>query len=288
MPRTFCIFFFFFFAFSEYSKAEVSRDQCKKIVSLAPSITESIYALGLGVNLVGRTRFCNYPSEVLSLPSVGGFLDPSLETIIRLQPTIVVLLKEQRSLSDNLLKLGLKTIVVDQSGVNAILDSLESIGEYCGNKEDADALVNKLKSEITEVKERLKDVKKVRTLVTVGRGETGSGSSVYASGKDGYYNDLLELAGGENVNTGITMGFPIISQEGLMSVNPEAIIEIIMPGAIKKQQLNPANVWHQMHSLDAVKNNKILFTDENYASIPGPRFTKLLKDFAKFLHPDKF
>ncbi len=262
-------------------------DDCSRIVSLSPSITESLYALDLGRAVKAVTRFCKYPADATSLPKVGGFLDLSLEAIVTHQPTIVFALSEQRDVRSSLERLGLLVRTVDHSSVTGILDSLRIIGAACDRREIAEGLRTTLERRITEVKRSVSGKQMVRTLVTVGRGqEDDSISGIFASGKDGYYNELIEISGGVNINQSSTISFPTVSAEGILRANPEVIIEIVDPrDAFRVSEERVKGVWGSFSRVSAVKTGRIHIIDEDYASIPGPRFIEVLERFSRILHP---
>ncbi|MDZ7619631.1 MAG: helical backbone metal receptor, partial [Patescibacteria group bacterium] len=122
-----------------------------RIVSMAPSITETLFALGLGGRVVGVTRFCSFPAEVAELPRVGGHLDPNLEAILRLRPDLVVLMTEQADLADSLHQLGVRTLAVGDDSVEQVLDTITTLGTHCGATEQATALVDSLQSRMQAI-----------------------------------------------------------------------------------------------------------------------------------------
>jgi iron complex transport system substrate-binding protein len=269
------------------TSALVRADDCSRFVSLAPSITETLFALDLGPQVKAVTRFCRFPIEAQKLPKVGGFLDLSLEAIVAHRPTVVFLLTEQGDARVNLERFGAKTVTIDHSKVSGILDSLNTIGVMCGRTPQAGDLRSEMEARINEVKKQVAGKTVVRTLVTVGRGqETDSMSGVFASGSDGFYNELIEIAGGININRSSTISFPTLSAEGVTRANPEVILEIVDPtDAEKVSREKILNSWAAFPRVDAVKQGRIYLFTEDFASIPGPRFVEVLGKFAELLHP---
>ena len=260
-------------------------DACARIISLAPSITETLFALDLGTSIVGRTRYCKYPPEAKNIPEVGGFLDTNLELIAATKPTIAMLLKEQSDLAGKLSALSIPTVVVDQRSVSGIFESISAIGSACKIETKAANLKEKLESEVTEIKHRFGALPIRKALVSVGRvAENGRLASVFVAGSDGFYTDLLRLAGGINANQGTTVSLPTVSPEGILALKPDVIFEIeTEPGSKGLSDDDLIKLWHTIPGLSGVR--VFVFRDD-YAGIPGPRFTKLLLEFAKRLHPE--
>lgn len=272
-------------------KAEQSdKYNCARLISLAPSITETLYHIGLGNNLVGVTKFCKYPTIVELLPKIGGLLDPNLEAIISLRPTLVVVLEEQREIANRLNKLGIRTLAIEHRNISGILNSIEEISAKCQRDSIGEVKAIELRQEIGSIVEAIKNRYKPRVMIVVGRtGGSSTAEGVFVSGSDGFYNDLVKLAGGINVNQSTTASFPILSREGIITVDPEVIIEIIMnpPGNTRVLKDAIINQWKSIPYLSAVKNQRITVLDSDYASLPGPRFVKLLSDMVKAIHPTK-
>jgi iron complex transport system substrate-binding protein len=260
---------------------------CNRIVSLAPSLTETLFAEGLGPKVVGVTRYCRYPPEARALPKIGGFLDPSLEFIVGLKPDLIMTLAEQSDVRELLKKAGFEVMTFEHRHVNGILDSIDAIGKRCGQEAQARELAGRLRARIAAVQERVKDLPRVRTMVAIG-GDTEDGllRSVFIAGNDGYYDDLLRLAGGVNVDATGTVSVPSLSAEGVISADPQVIIQIMTsPSGIAFDTAKVLAAWKAVPELRAVREDKVFVLTEDYASLPGPRFADLLERFAAMLHP---
>ncbi len=261
---------------------------CKRIVSMAPSLTEVLFALGLGEAVVGVTRYCDYPPEAKTKSPVGGFLDPNYEAILSLVPDLVVLLQEQGEAEKYLAEMGLSTLTLNHSSVTGIINSIAAIGEACGAADKARHLVNDLEARIARVRAKTAELPRARVMVAVGRNlnETSLGN-IYISGRDGFYDQLLELAGGTNVYRRRTIALPAISAEGIQNLNPQVIIDIAPAvGQAVRQAGNPIRAWEFAAGVDAVKNHRVYIFGESYGVRPGPRFILLLEQMARVLHPD--
>jgi iron complex transport system substrate-binding protein len=260
------------------ARAEESR--CARIVSMAPSVTEVVFDLGLGDRLVGVTRFCRYPPEAARVRSIGGFFDVSLENLVSLKPTLVVGLRENQEVERNLRSFKIPMLVVDHTSLAGIKASYEAVGRACGVEELAKA---KLQS-FAEREERVRTLRHgaapLRTLVVVGRTHEGSDASgVYVSGSDGFYADLLPLLGLTNVNKDPTISLPLLSAEGITALSPEVIVEIVNRDDVVKE--DAAAMWTRYSSVPAVRDGRVFVLSEDYASIPGPRYILLAELLAQ-------
>ena len=259
---------------------------CHRIVSLAPSITETLFALGLGDSVVGVTRYCAYPKEVRTKQEVGGYFDPNYEAILGLQPDLVVLLPEHQKQRDYLARQGIRTLVVDHKTIGGILDSVGVLGEVGGASERAAALVAELRGRIDRIATRVAGLPRPRVLVTMGRDVAApSIGSLYIAGRGNWYDELLALAGGENAFAD-AVPFPRISAEGVLQINPEVIVEML--GDMGGDSPDPKQAllaWRPLTGAKAVRDGRIHLFLEDYAVVPGPRFVQTLERLARVLHP---
>jgi iron complex transport system substrate-binding protein len=269
-----------------------AESPCERVISLAPSVTETIFELGLGSALIGRTDFCRYPSQAKAIESVGGFYDVNIERLLTKRPSHVFALRENARSVEALRRFGVPVTEVDHSSRGGIRASLITIAAVCGVKERAERRLAELDREEREAiatcesARGMKVTTPIRTMVVVGRTREGSASSgVYVSGKDGFYSELLTMLGAANVNTHSTVAVPSLSAEGIMSLNPEVVLEIVNVDDKERPETLLA-FWRSFPQLDAVKNNRVFLIDDDYASIPGPRYIKVLRLFAsRVCHP---
>ncbi|MDY0168889.1 MAG: helical backbone metal receptor [Thermoguttaceae bacterium] len=263
-----------------------STEAPRRIVSMAPSVTEMLFALGLGDRVVGATRYCSYPPEVAELPRVGGHLDPNFEAIVRLRPDLVVLLSEQQDLAESLGKLGLRSATVNDDSVEQILDSIASLGERCHAKALAEELVRDLRTRMDAVRQRTADLPKPTVLVVVDRAlDAGTIQDTYMAGRDDYFEHLIELAGGRNAYRGPAIPYPVVSVEGIIRISPEVIIDLAA-GRIPEHTAQAIADWQRFPQIDAVAQQRIYALSGDYAMIPGPRFVLLLEALAERIHPE--
>lgn len=248
----------------------------KRIVSLAPAITETLFALGLGKKIVGVTRYCVFPPETKEIEKIGGYSDANLEKIVGLKPDIVVLSKEHIKQKEYLSGFGIYTLTVDMTTKATICTAFALIGRYCNANRSADSLLQLFEKTFANVN---KDLNRKKILICVGRDAPGAGTikSVYAAGQTTFYNDIIKAAGAINAFPDSFPIYPSLSTEGILTVAPDIIIDVAPAMGYYSCSLL-VNDWKQMSRLPAVKNNRIYCLPRDYATVPGPRIILLLND----------
>lgn len=250
-----------------------------RVISLAPSITETICALGGENQLVAVTDFCDYPPQVCSKQRVGGYLDPNYEMIIALKPDLVILMREHGMVKEFLLKASIPFLEIDNHNVDAILESFRKIGAALGKTRQADSLCNA----VTVVCNRpsgYETLRKPRVLVSVERSEMGSGivSQVYSAGPGTFYDDIIASAGGVNVLAPNSPRYPQIGAEGVLKLNPDIIIDI-MTSTGTLDSVTVTRDWQIFNNVSAIRTGSVHCCAGDYVNIPGPRIVKLIADF---------
>ena len=265
-----------------FAPAETPRH----IVSLAPNITEILFALGLGDRIVGVTRYCDYPPEARKREKVGGLLDPDLEKIRALRPDLVIAFRGNPwSALDRLKGLGLKVFVLDIGRtLETVPRTIGLIGRVTLREEAAAALVRSLEA-------------KARTLSgLLAKGAAGKpkvfiqlqGLGLSTCGGESYLNDLLERAGGTNIAGRLKRDWLEYSREQLLQDDPDVIIVL----APTEADFVKARTWFEtqggLKEIRAVRTGRIMRLDENAASRFGPRLYDALFDLARLIHPQLF
>jgi iron complex transport system substrate-binding protein len=258
----------------------------RRIVSLAPSITETLFILGVMDRIVGVTRYCDFPPEALAKTEIGGYYDPNYEAIVALNPDLIIMLVEHEGPKQHLNKLGLATLVVDHRSVSGILNSIQTIGRACGVEEKAESIVADIRERINRIRQKTVGLPRSRVLISVGR-NMGSGSlrDIYISGRDDFYDEMISLAGGINAYEG-NVAFPIVSGEGIIQMNPEVVIDMVPD--LDRSDWDEAMVleeWKAVSNVAAVKNGRVHVFGEGFVVIPGPRFILILEKIARALYP---
>lgn len=260
----------------------------ERIVTMAPSVTEVVFALGLGDRVVGVGDYCRFPPEVLDRPKVGGVLNPNYERIVGLRPDAVVLLESAGRDPSAFRKLRLPVLQVNHLNVEGILASFEQIGAACGAQAKARTIVADMQRRLERIAEKTAGRPRPRVLVAIDRTlGTGSLQDVYITGHDGHIDRIIELAGGQNAYTGEQARFPVVSQEGILKINPEIIVDLAC--GLAGKDVDPASLradWQCLEEVDAVRNGRVYLIGDNYATIPGPRFILVVERLARLFHPE--
>lgn len=259
-----------------------------RIVSLSPSTTETLFALGLGDRVVGVTRFCRYPPQAREKTEVGGYLDPNYEAIAALEPDLVIILPEYENAISYLRELGLNYLIVHNRTVQEIIGTIDLIGSECGAGKRAGELVAQIKERKDRIARAAAHLASPGVIVSIGRSMgTGALKEVYLAGKGTFYDELVTLAGGENLYQDGRVSYPLVSAEGLLHLNPEIILELVPD--LEERGLSRETVlqeWQSVPQIDAVRNGRVYVLSGDYVSIPGPRIILLLEDMARAIHPE--
>lgn len=265
-----------------------SKPYPQRIISMSPSITETLFALGVGNRVVGVTNFCSYPKEACTRPKIGGLLNPSVERWITLKPDLIIHQDDSHKLRINAENLGIPTLAVSMTRLQDIFKTIRTLGEVLGCEPDAQALIAKLQSGIKNHQTRLAGLPKKTTLLLLSEGSDPNGA-LYAAGRSTFLGELLELAGGENILTDPETNYPKISKEFILRYSPEVIIEAGPTANLSSEERErKLKKWQRFPTLTAVKNKTIYFIGADYILIPGPRFLNILDHFARVLHPEAF
>jgi iron complex transport system substrate-binding protein len=252
----------------------------RRIVSLAPNITEILFSLGLDNEIAGVTDFCDYPEAALRKPRIGGYINPSLEKIILLKPDLILGIKEgsRKETLQSLVELGFSVYVIDPKGVEGAMKTLKNIGEVVGRREEA----TKIERTMAGKKEHLVSLTELlprpRVYFQVG------GGSMVTVGKGTLADDLIRLAGGTSISGDESMSYPLYSIEMILSKAPEIIMVSSMEG--KKDDSTAMQKWQQLKSIPAVRRGAIHVVNSNLVDRPTPRIIEGLEALVRIIHPE--
>jgi iron complex transport system substrate-binding protein len=250
----------------------------QRIVSLAPSVTETLFAVGAGPEVVGVSQYCDYPPEVLKLPKVGSFLTPDLEAIVGLRPGLIVGLETSANEREirALQRMGYRVVLTNDDSLAGIEDGIKIIGERTGHVGQALELLNSLRARAREVQQRLRGVPPRRVLVVVGH------DPLVAVG-GGYLDELLRMADCVNIAAGLGVQWPRVGLEYVIATAPD----IILDGQMGSDQATPSGFWSRYSTIPAVSNHRVYGYDEAVLH-PGPRVGQTLMFLAALTHPEVF
>ncbi|MFP4171702.1 MAG: ABC transporter substrate-binding protein [Candidatus Hydrogenedentota bacterium] len=256
------------------------------VITLAPNITETVFTLGAGDQVIGRTSFCHYPAEVEEIPAVGGYIDPDLEKMTRLRPELIMLQGRHEKVAEFAQRNGIATVHVDMDSLATIDSGIETIGEALGREAEAQALREAIAADLEAVREAVADKDRPRVFLVSARSDRNL-QNLPTMGADSFVSELVDIAGGANVYADAGRTYVSASKERLVMREPEAILEF-QPGAdLDEQEVERLKAdWDAMPSLPAVQNGRIHVIQEEFALTPGPRVAELARLLAEILHPD--
>jgi len=260
----------------------------QRVISTSPAITEILFELGVGSKVVGVTDFCNYPKEACNLPSIGGPLNPSTETWISLKPDLIIIQEDSEIIQKNAKIFKIPSLTVSVSSLKDILASIQAVAESLEVPKIGHQLIDKIKKKINDYRIQLKPLKPRQVLMLLS--DTNDPSrDLYAVGRGTFLNELLMIAGGENVLPQTMAKYPKISKEFIIAKSPEVIIEIGPKSNLSnKGILVRKKAWGNYPSLRAVKSDRLYFIGADYILIPGPRLVNILDDLTRNIHPQLF
>jgi iron complex transport system substrate-binding protein len=257
----------------------------KRIISLAPNITEVLFGLGLGERIIGVTRYCDFPPEALKKEKIGGFLDPDIERIKALAPDVVVAFRgNPLSALGKLEEIGVPLFILDiKNRLSSVPRMIERIGAATGRTIQAARLNADLARKLEAVDSALASVRtRPRVFLSL------EGLGLWTCGRDSYFTDLLDKAGAVNVTGGIDKRWFEYGREALIRDDPDAFVVL----ARSEAEFRRAVAWFKAQpgigNLKAIRESRIHFVDQNAASRFGPRLYDALAELARLLHPDRF
>ena len=258
-----------------------------RIVSTSPSITETLFALGLGERVVGVSAYCRHPAAVAALPKVGTFLKPDAETIARLKPDLVFVHKGPNNVQAQLATLGIKTAVVDRGGLPSVFATIRDISAAASVADRGERLVGDINAGLDRVKAAVAGRAPRRILIIVGR-RTGTLTDIIAVGPGSYLHDIAGIAGGSNVLASSTLEYPRISMETVISMTPDVIVDVgemgESPADSDRRRQITEDLWRGQTLVQAVGEGGVHAVHDEAFVVPGPRIVEVARALARWLH----
>jgi len=252
----------------------------QRVVSLAPSVTETLFALGFGDRLVGVTTHCDYPAEVRRIAKIGGFMSPSIESVVAQRPELVLGV----STATDPLKVremerfGLNVVVVSLASVGDILDSIRNMARLLGDTTAGEKLTHRITAQLQTVQRRVAASPRRRVLVAVGL------RPLVAVGGKNFIDELITLAGGDNIAARAVQPWLNLPDEYIVAQAPQVIIEAGTGsdrGAASKH-------WADLKSIPAVRERRVYTYPSDKILRPGPRIGEAVEEIARLVHPECF
>ena len=260
----------------ELGRTVVVPDHPHRVICLMPSVTDTVFALGAGDDVVAISDYTKYPAAALKKPSVGDLIKPSVETILSLRPDLVIGVQPAGPMESTvqLERLGVPVFLVNPHGIAGILHSVQTIGLALNRPEQADALVQHLQARVDAVKARTKDLPRPAIFMPVWY------DPIITIGRHAFITEIIEAAGGRSVTADLPTEWPQISMEVVLQRAPDALL-LVRGGKTTLHVLESRPGWN---SLTAVKMRRVYYVDDriNFAS---PVAIDALEDLAKQFHP---
>ena len=249
-----------------------------RIVSLAPSVTETLFALGAGPDVVGVSQYCDYPPQVRDLPRVGSFLTPNLEAIMALRPTLVVGLELSSDVRQirALNSMGYPVLLVSDDSLQQIETGIETVGARINRQREAHRLVAQIQTQIAAVKNRLANVKPARALMLVGH------QPIVAVGAGTYLDELMRIARADNIASDVGDQWPHLSMEYIIAMRPEVVLD----GSMGTDASSSSGFWEKYPAIPAVRDHRVFGYAQDPILHAGPRVGQSLEIIARMIHPE--
>lgn len=256
-----------------------------RIISLIPAVTEMLFAIGAGPQVVAVSSFDRYPPEVETLQRVGALIDPDVERILSLRPDLVVVYASQTSLREQLERAKIPVYVYSHAALPDITTTIKALGERVGHRFAAADLARNIEARIDSIRRKLAGKPRPRTLIVFDR-ETLALRGIYASGGIGFIHDMVDAAGGENVFADVKQQAVQATTELILARRPQVILELRGDSVASDVRQRERAVWRSLSSAPAVRNGRVYFIDQQLTVIPGPRVAEAIELIAGSLHPE--
>ncbi len=252
----------------------------RRIVSLSPGITEILFALGLEHSIAGVTEFSDYPAAAKHKPRVGSYVNLSLETIVSLNPDLIIASADGNR-KDDIEKLagwGLAVYVVNPQNLQQILNTIQDLGRITGQEQQAKTIVADMRRRKQAVTEAVAELSRRRVFVQI------ESNPLITVGQNTFWDNLISLAGGKNIVSGKATGYPRYNLEDVLLSKPDIILVTSMvPTGKEHQQLA---FWMSWKAIPAVRDDRVYVINPDLVDRPGPRIIEGLERLARIIHPE--
>ena len=251
----------------------------QRVVTLAPSINEIVFALGMGDSVVANTRYCDFPEESKKIPKVGGYANISLEKILKANPTVVIAQDYDEKMQKNLKNLGIKTLVFKTQTIDDIKNTILTLGKYFNKDKRAKELVDGINSSLNS----LKNIVQNKKILIVISPKNSLSNQIYVTGNFLYFEDIIKASGNKNAFFSTSSSQPVVNTEKIINMNPDIIVLLTPFLDGKKQEREKLKALWKTLPINASKNSDIYTVHKLYAGIPSQRVVYFMKDFKKIL-----
>lgn len=263
--------------------------QPRRIVSTAPSFTETVYAIGAGDRVVGVSVHCHFPKEVESVAKVGTYIRPNVEAIVRLKPDLVLVNKEQPEVAAQLKRLGISTLALTNTSLDDTFTSIREVGAALGMTAQATGLEQSIRGRLETLRRTTSGQPRKNLLFVVGR-TPGRLEGLVAVGKGSFLNELIAFAGGRNALADSLVTYPRIAVEAVLRIDPDVIVDMgdmaDTVGVTEAHKQDVVKLWQRQADLRAVRSGRVYAVAADIFVVPGPRIAEAAEAFAKMMHSE--
>lgn len=261
-----------------FGRVFISEKPAEKVVSLSPSNTEILFALGLDDEIIGVTTSCNYPEKALEKEKIGGYSDVNLEKIIELNPDLVVVSGEgDPDIINRLAESDIQVLGYDPKNIDEIIDSIISIGQATGKNEEAKEITEEIIMGKDEVLSKIEGIEPVKTIYEIWH------DPITVAGSGSFIDSLIKLANGINIADQAEGEYPIFDVETLIEEDPQVYL---LSTDAADDVIEGIGSRPGFSEIDAIKNDRVYVIDADTTMRPGPRIIEALQMIAEALHPE--
>jgi iron complex transport system substrate-binding protein len=276
-----------FVLFVPFVSFVLSAQGPRRIISLVPAVTEMLFAIGAGPQVIAVSSYDQDPPEVRQLPRVGALLDPDVERILSMKPDLVVTYGSQSDLKQQLDRASITVFDYRHAGLADITATMRRLGAATGHAPRAEETASNLERSLARIRERAGTGPRPRTLLVFGR-ERGALRNIYASGGRGFLHDMLDAAGGVNVFADVDRESVQVTTEVVLARAPDVILEVRSADIdTEAEAASEARSWAPLASVPAVRNRRVIVLTGKALTVPGPRVAEVAERMFQALHSSK-
>jgi iron complex transport system substrate-binding protein len=259
----------------------------RRIISMIPAVTEMLFAIGAGPQVIAVSSFDHHPPAVERLARVGALLDPDLERILSLRPDLVMVYGSQVDLRAQLDRASIAQFVYRHAGLADVTSTMRALGARVGRTADADGAAASIERALAAIRARVAGRPKPRTLIVFGH-EAGALRGIYASGGIGFLHDMVAAAGGLNIFADVNRESIQATTELVLARRPEVILDIRGTALSAGEARVERAAWDALSSVPAVRTGRVYVIGDERTVVPGPRVAEGTELIARVLHPEAF
>ncbi len=267
------------------AEASAEKQYPSRIITMAPSITEIVFGLGLGDRVVGVSDFSDYTPEARKKPKIGGVVNPNMEAIVALNPDLVIALPNatHESLYRALRQVGIKVVTLPNDTLEDMFNTISTIGKETGTEKAADEMSARLRAKFSEISERVGKFPRRKVMFIVGV------DPLFVAGKGTFIDELITLAGGINIAGDSVSKYPQLGIEEVVAREPEVILYTSLNFELTpEQEAKAKKLWSAYPSIPAVRDGRICGLVADDVTLPGPRLARGIEEMARAIHPEAF